>query len=136
MLRGWLDEGETPNPISVNVSRVNLFNPNIVRIICDLVDSYEVPRELLQLELTESAYADATLAMKDKVQTLRDEGFQVLMDDFGSGYSSLNVLKDIEVDVLMNISPMGHTQLMDYKPFGILESTKNAVSGIWPPIRA
>lgn len=100
MLRGWLDEGEKPNPISVNVSRVNLFNPNIVRIICDLVDSYDIPRELLQLELTESAYADATLAMKDKVQTLREEGFQVLMDDFGSGYSSLNVLKDIEVDVL------------------------------------
>lgn len=100
MLRGWLDEGEKPNPVSVNVSRVNLFNPNIVRIICDLVDSYEIPRELLQLELTESAYADATLAMKDKVQKLREEGFQVLMDDFGSGYSSLNVLKDIEVDVL------------------------------------
>ena len=100
MLRGWLDEGEKPNPISVNVSRVNLFNPNIVPIICDLVDSYDVPRELLQLELTESAYADATLAMKDKVQKLREEGFQVLMDDFGSGYSSLNVLKDIEVDVL------------------------------------
>lgn len=100
MLRGWLDEGEQPNPISVNVSRVNLFNPNIVPILCDLVDSYEVPRELLQLELTESAYADATLAMKDKVQKLREEGFQVLMDDFGSGYSSLNVLKDIEVDVL------------------------------------
>ncbi len=100
MLRGWLDEGEKPNPVSVNVSRVNLFNPNIVRIICDLVDSYEIPRELLQLELTESAYADAALAMKDKVQKLREEGFQVLMDDFGSGYSSLNVLKDIEVDVL------------------------------------
>ncbi len=100
MLRGWMDEGEKPNPISVNVSRVNLFNPNIVRIICDLVDSYEIPRELLQLELTESAYADATIAMKDKVQKLREEGFQVLMDDFGSGYSSLNVLKDIEVDVL------------------------------------
>ena len=100
MLKGWLEAGEKPNPISVNVSRVNLFNPNIVRIICELVDSYEVPRELLQLELTESAYADATVAMKEKVQKLRDEGFQVLMDDFGSGYSSLNVLKDIEVDVL------------------------------------
>lgn len=100
MLRGWLDEGDKPNPISVNVSRVNLFNPNIVRIICELVDSYEIPRELLQLELTESAYADATAAIKEKVQKLREEGFQVLMDDFGSGYSSLNVLKDIEVDVL------------------------------------
>ena len=100
MIRGWLDEGNMPNPISVNVSRVNLFNPNIVRIICDLVDSYEIPRELIQLELTESAYADATIAMMDKVRRLREEGFQVLMDDFGSGYSSLNVLKDIEVDVL------------------------------------
>ena len=100
MLRGWIDEGEKPNPISVNVSRVNLFNPNIVRIICELVDSYEIPRELVQLELTESAYADLTLAMKEKVQKLREEGFLVLMDDFGSGYSSLNVLKDIEVDVL------------------------------------
>lgn len=100
MLRGWLDEGEKPNPISVNMSRVNLFNPNIVKILCDLTDSYNIPRELLQLELTESAYADATAAMKEKVKRFREEGFLVLMDDFGSGYSSLNVLKDIEVDVL------------------------------------
>lgn len=100
MIRGWLDEGMKPNPISVNMSRVNLYNPNIVKVLCDLVDSYNVPRDLLQLELTESAYADASAAMKEKVQRFREEGFQVLMDDFGSGYSSLNVLKDIEVDVL------------------------------------
>ncbi len=100
MIRGWLDEGMKPNPISVNMSRVNLFNPNIVKIWCELIDSYNIPRDLIQIELTESAYADASAAMKEKVRLFREEGFCVLMDDFGSGYSSLNVLKDIEVDVL------------------------------------
>lgn len=100
LLRKWLDEGKTPNPISVNMSRVNFFNQNIVQIFCDLVDSYKIPRELIQVEVTESAYADANITVREKVKRLREEGFLVLMDDFGSGYSSLNVLKDVEVDVL------------------------------------
>lgn len=100
LLRKWLDEGKTPNPISVNMSRVNFFNQNIVQVFCDLVDSYQIPRDLIQVEVTESVYADNNVTVREKVKRLREEGFLVLMDDFGSGYSSLNVLKDVEVDVL------------------------------------
>ena len=55
-LRKWMDEGKNPLPISVNLSRVSLYNKDIVNVICNLVDSYRIPRRLFQVELTESAY--------------------------------------------------------------------------------
>lgn len=100
LIRSWLDKGISPHPISVNVSRVNLYNPYFVDILCKLTDKYEIPRELLNLELTESSYTDNPEAMSATTKKLRSKGFVVMMDDFGSGYSSLNILKDIEVDVL------------------------------------
>ncbi len=100
LLRGWLDKGYTPMPISVNVSRVSVYNPNLVDLICSLVDSYGIPLDLFQLELTESAYTTNPYLIRETMKKLQDHGFTILMDDFGSGYSSLNVLKDIAVDVL------------------------------------
>lgn len=97
-LRKWMDEGKNPLPISVNLSRVSLYNKDIVNVICNLVDSYRIPRRLFQVELTESAYNTNPKAVQDMMQRLREEGFYILMDDFGSGYSSLNVLKDIVVE--------------------------------------
>lgn len=100
LLRKWMDEGRTPLPLSVNISRVSLYNPNLVKIICGLVEKYQIPPKLLQLELTESAYTSNPKAIKDMMTEFQRQGFYVLMDDFGSGYSSLNVLKDIAVDIL------------------------------------
>jgi PAS domain S-box-containing protein len=100
MLRRWLDSGRKVCPVSVNISRVNLYNPKLAEVICGLVSKYSIPVELLQLELTESAYANIPELMKNTMKQLRAKGFKLLMDDFGSGYSSLNVLKDIVVDVL------------------------------------
>ncbi len=100
LLRRWMDEGREPGPISVNVSRVNLYNQNLVEILCSLVKKHNIPARLLQLELTESAYMDNPAVMNDTVHRLQQAGFCILMDDFGSGYSSLNTLKDIPVDVL------------------------------------
>ncbi len=100
LLRKWLNEGKNPHPISVNISRVSLYNPNLVELICELVARYNISPTLLQLELTESAYTSNPIAIKEAMQKLQKNGFAVLMDDFGSGYSSLNVLKDIAVDVL------------------------------------
>lgn len=100
LLHDWLAEGVTPLPVSVNVSRVNLYNPNIAELIGGLVKKYGVPPALFQLELTESAYMDNPLLMEKAVEQLHAAGFTILMDDFGSGYSSLSVLKNIEVDVL------------------------------------
>lgn len=100
LLRRWLDEGKKPNPISVNVSRVNIYNPQLVQIFKKLITEYQIPAELLNLELTESAFMeDQDLIMKT-MSSLHQLGFKIMMDDFGSGYSSLNVLKDMEVDYL------------------------------------
>ncbi len=100
LLRRWLDQGKEAIPVSVNISRVDLFNPKLVEIISSLVREYDLPPGLLQLELTESAYTNNPLTIKETMSQLRERGFTILMDDFGAGYSSLNILKDIIVDVL------------------------------------
>lgn len=100
LLRKWIDEGKDPSPISVNVSRVNMYNPNLVNIFTSLVKKYDIDPKLLNLELTESAYMEDPDLMKKTVIDLQNAGFIVMMDDFGSGYSSLNTLKDIPVNVL------------------------------------
>ncbi|MEF9983074.1 MAG: EAL domain-containing protein [Oscillospiraceae bacterium] len=100
LIRKWLDQGKNPYPVSVNVSRVNLYNPNFVDIICNLTDKHNIPHNLFNLELTESAYTDNPIVMQETMSILKKKGFVIMMDDFGSGYSSLNILKDIDVDVL------------------------------------
>lgn len=100
LLRKWIDEGKNPDPISVNVSRVNIYNPHLLEIFKKLIAEYKIPAHLLNLELTESAFMeDQDLVMKT-MSKLHQIGFQIMMDDFGSGYSSLNILKDMEVDYL------------------------------------
>lgn len=99
-LRGWLDKGLSPLPISVNISRVNIYNPNLCAILIGLVNKYSLPDGLLQLEVTESAYTDNPKLMIEVVNELHKRGFTMLMDDFGSGYSSLNMLKELPVDML------------------------------------
>lgn len=100
LLRRWLDEGKNPNPISVNVSRVNIYNPHLVEILKKLITEYRIPAGLLNLELTESAFMEDQALVMNTMSRLHDIGFKIMMDDFGSGYSSLNVLKDMEVDYL------------------------------------
>ncbi|MEG0597981.1 MAG: EAL domain-containing protein, partial [Oscillospiraceae bacterium] len=100
LLHSWIARGITPYPISVNVSRVNIYNPNLAEMLLELVERYGLEPALLHLELTESAYTDNPAAMKKVMLQLQSHGFVILMDDFGSGYSSLAVLKDISVDIL------------------------------------
>lgn len=100
LIRKWMDEGLKPSPVSVNVSRANMYNPNLLDLLTGLMNKYGLSPELLQLELTESAFMDDPDIMIDRVKQLQEHGFTVLMDDFGSGYSSLNTLKDIPVDIL------------------------------------
>ena len=100
VIRGWLDKGFTPLPISVNVSRLHFANPHLAEIIKDIVDNYQVPYNLIELELTESAFLQNKQALIRTVTQLRKYGFLVSMDDFGAGYSSLNSLKDLPLDVV------------------------------------
>ncbi|MEG2897368.1 MAG: EAL domain-containing protein [Eubacterium sp.] len=99
-IRGWLDAGIKPYPVSVNISRVNIYNPRLVETLIELVEKYEINPAILNLELTESAYMDNPVAMIEIVTKLQNYGFIIMMDDFGSGYSSLSILKDIPVDIL------------------------------------
>ncbi|MEG0770722.1 MAG: EAL domain-containing protein [Clostridia bacterium] len=99
-LNNWIKMGINPHHISVNVSRVNIYNPNLVKTLLDLVHKYNIEPKYLYLELTESAYTDNPVAMIKTINKLKENGFTVMMDDFGSGYSSLSLLKDIEIDVL------------------------------------
>lgn len=99
-LRRWIDEGRRPIPISVNMSRMDIYAIDVVREFENLVARYELDPKLLEIEITESAYAEDDSLIRKVVEDLRKAGFPVLMDDFGSGYSSLNMLKDVNVDVI------------------------------------
>lgn len=100
LVRNWIDSGHRAIPISVNVSRRDLLVPNLCERLVRLVEKYDISPHLLELEITETAYADNTDQILAMVDSLRAHGFVILMDDFGSGYSSLNMLKDINVDIL------------------------------------
>lgn len=95
-----LDQGLATVPISVNVSRVEFYNPSLCEDIRDIVKSHNISPDLIKIEITESAYADNPMQVLEAVKKLHSYGFSVLMDDFGSGYSSLNMLKDLPIDVL------------------------------------
>lgn len=99
-IRRWLDSGRKIVPISVNVSRVDIFDKNLCEILKNLLEKYHLSPSLLELEITESAYTQNTSHIISIVKKLREKGFIVSMDDFGSGYSSLNMLKDVDVDIL------------------------------------
>lgn len=99
-LRKWLDEGREVHPISVNVSRIDLYDPKLVQHLVDLREKYQLPPQYLELEITESAYTEDPEQIITITRQLREAGFVILMDDFGTGYSSLNMLKDIQIDVL------------------------------------
>lgn len=123
LLRKWQEEGLNPKPVSVNVSRANMYNPNLLDNLKGLVEKYGISANMLQLELTESAFMDDPDMMIMKVKELQANGFTVLMDDFGSGYSSLNTLKDIPVDILkIDMKFLGKSETDDGRSEKILAS--------------
>ncbi|MCR5769001.1 MAG: EAL domain-containing protein [Lachnospiraceae bacterium] len=98
--RGWLDAGFKCVPVSVNVSRAHFIENDLAEQIRDTVDGAGCPHNLIEIELTESAFFDDKKAMIETINKLKSYGFAVSMDDFGAGYSSLNSLKDMPLDVL------------------------------------
>lgn len=99
-IKRWNDEYGIYLPVSVNVSRVDIFNPMLGCILTDLVNINGFTPEKLLLEITESAYTDSSQEIIDTVKGLRNNGFKIEMDDFGSGYSSLNMLTSLPIDAL------------------------------------
>lgn len=96
-VRKCIDSGMETCPVSVNVSRIHLQDNECISVLDDLIKSYDIPKRLLELEITETA-DDQQISLK--ALELKDEGFKLLMDDFGSGYSSLNILLETPFDVI------------------------------------
>lgn len=97
---GWQCEGRELLRVSVNISRVHLMNPMLVQSITNMADAYGVPHGCIELEITESAFFEDQEMLSRIVMELKEAGFSVSMDDFGAGYSSLNSLKDLQIDVI------------------------------------
>lgn len=100
LLRKWLDMGLNPVPVSVNISRYDVFRDDLINVVTSLVKKYELPGDLLRLEITESAFSESTDQIIRVVQKFVELGFVVEIDDFGSGYSSLNTLKDVPAQII------------------------------------
>ncbi len=135
--RSIIDRGLKPIPVSVNVSRLDLYNMNVAEFFLDLIKKYEIPASLIEIEITESAYVDRFDTITKMVSDLRMEGFKILIDDFGTGYSSLNILKNLHFDVLkLDIKFLDITEGKNDKGINILESVVNMVKSINLPIIA
>lgn len=100
IIRGWLDAGIRVVPISVNLSRNNIYDDSFVEILKQVIAKYNVPVNLIEIELTESAFMENQLEIVHIMEKLKKAGFRLSMDDFGSGYSSLNLLAEMPVDVV------------------------------------
>ncbi len=99
-LKSWKDAGAPMIPLSVNVSRVDIYDPQLPDRLLNLIQKYELPPKYLHLEITESAYMENPQLLIDMMANLKKLGFVIEMDDFGTGYSSLNMLSELPIDIL------------------------------------
>ena len=99
-IKEWKDKYGIVIPISVNLSRVDIFEPHLLHTIDGIIESNGLLRPALHLEVTESAYIDDTEQIIGVVNELRNRGYVIEMDDFGTGYSSLNMLSSMPMDIL------------------------------------
>lgn len=100
LIKSWIDKGIEPVTISFNLSRIHFFSSTLVDDIMELVNRYDVPTKYVEIEVTESVFFEEENIIIDKVEKLRECGFKVSVDDFGAGYSSLNLIGVLPVDII------------------------------------
>ena len=134
-LKDWIDQGYSPVPISINVSRIDIYAMDVPKYIFSLLEKYQIPEYLIKIEITESAYTENNNRISHAVNTLRNRGLVVMMDDFGCGYSSLNMLKNIPVDVLkLDMRFLQFKEEERQKSANILEAIVNMAGLLHLPI--
>ena len=135
--RGWIDSGHTPLPVSINVSVADILHTDLPKYFENLTDRYSLERRLIKIEITESSYISNTTLVRDTVHSLREKGFTVLMDDFGSGYSTLNMLKNLNIDIIkLDAQFLRMDESNEERSIRILESVTNMTKTIGVPIIA
>ena len=99
-IRDWKERFGITVPVSVNVSRIDMYDPNLIHIFRSILKEYDLSADELLLEITESAYTQDSAQIISVVNQLREIGFKIEMDDFGTGYSSLNMISSLPIDAL------------------------------------
>lgn len=99
-IRGWIDAGKKPIPLSVNISRYHIKHNNLEAVFMELLKKYDIDPGLLHLEITESLFLDNPEELNRVLDKLKKIGFSLEVDDFGSGFSSLNLIRNITVDTI------------------------------------
>lgn len=134
-LHEWKKQGITPVPVSINVSRMDILTMDVVAYLNRLIEKYQVDRSLVKVEITESAYTENEGKIYGTIKALKKAGFTILMDDFGSGYSSLNMLKSAVVDVIkIDMQFLDMSEEETKKGIDILESVINMSSTMGIPV--
>ncbi|HBF7898488.1 EAL domain-containing protein [Clostridioides difficile] len=99
-LSEWKKQGKKIVPVSVNLSRVELYQPDIVKFINKTIQMYNLSSDLIEIEITETVAINELNILKNVLNELRKYGFFISMDDFGTGYSSISCLRDMPIDIL------------------------------------
>ena len=99
-LQKWIQEGKKIVPVSVNVSRAYLENNEVVEFLKQTIEKYDIPARYIQLEITESSLIENEAMLETIIQKMHELGFQVLLDDYGVGYSSLQSINSMNFDIL------------------------------------
>ncbi len=99
-IKKWKEDGYTPVNISVNLSKVYIYNPNLPQLLLRLMERYEVEPRYLSLEITEATYTENARELIEQVSVLKKMGFSIVMDNFGKGYSSLSMLSEVPMDTM------------------------------------
>lgn len=119
-IRKWLDSGYSVVPVAVNVSRMDIYDPNLPDILMGIINKYELTPQHISLEITETAYTESPVQLIKAVHALNEQGFIIEMDDFGSGYSSLNMLSELPLDMLKIDMQFLHSQTKENRKGNIL----------------
>lgn len=134
-IRSWTDKGIEPIPVSVNVSRIDILSFDMVGYLNGLVEKYQVDKKYLKIEITESAYVDNAGKIFETIKKLRESGYILMMDDFGSGYSSLNMLREAIVDIIkLDMRFLSMDEESVQKGISILKSVIDMSNEITTPI--
>lgn len=99
-LSEWKKQGKKIVPVSINLSRVELYQPDIVKFINKTIQMYNLSSDLIEIEITETVAINELNILKNVLNELRKYGFSISMDDFGTGYSSISCLRDMPIDIL------------------------------------
>ena len=119
-IREWINSGYKVMPVAVNVSRMDIYDPGLPDILLGILNKYELAPQHMNLEITETAYTENPVQLVKAVRALNELGFVIEMDDFGSGYSSLNMLSELPLDMLKIDMQFLHSHTQENRKGNIL----------------